>query len=157
MTTAMIAACFIGLVCAVGILLSVIISAEFIYFLLFANTLEAATESNVSNPYRFKLLFSRASCGAKENGAGNPYRFKNASKLTAKAMGFIFFIQPGRDRFAIYAGNDLSSTSGNLSSVSGNNYSTIYPGNYHSSTMRLNDVTRKLFAHRAMQNLTTCL
>jgi len=68
----MITACFTGLVRAVGIFLSAIISAEFIYFLLFSETLEEAIENDVCNPYRFK----------------------NAPKLTAKAMGFIFFIHP---------------------------------------------------------------
>jgi hypothetical protein len=94
MTTAMITDCFTGLVRAVGILLSLIISAECIYFLLFSEKSEEARESYLNNPGRFKLLFSGASNHAKENSACNPYRFKNASKLIAKAMSFIFFIHP---------------------------------------------------------------
>jgi hypothetical protein len=156
MTTAMITACFTGLVRAVGILLSVIIFSEFIYFLLFTETPDEARENYIFNPSYSKLLFSGASNHAKENSVCNPYRFKKA-KLIAKAMSFIFFISPEKNRFAIYAGNNLSSTSGNRFSVSGNNYSSIHPGNYHSSTWRRNDLTRKLFANRAMQNLTTCL
>jgi hypothetical protein len=94
MTTAMITACFTGLVRAAGILSSVIISSEFIYFLLFSETPEEAKENYVFNPSRPKLLFSGASYSAKEISVCNPYRFKNASKLTAKALGFIFFINP---------------------------------------------------------------
>ena len=135
MTTAMTTACFTGLVRAVGILLSVIISAEFIYFLLFSETPEEAKENYLFNPSRSKLLFSGASNDAKENSVCTPYRFKNR-KLIAKAMSFIFFMQPGRN---------------------GNHYSSIYPENYHSSTLRRYDVTRKLFANRPVQNLTTCL
>ena len=155
MTTAMITACFAGLVRAVGILLSVLISSEFIYFLLFSGTPEEARENYLFNPIRSKLLFSGASNHAKENSVCNPDRFKNR-KLIAQALSFIFFIQPGGNRFAIYTCKNYSS-SGNYFSNSENNYSSIHPGNYHSSTLRRNDVTRKLFANRAMQNLTTCL
>jgi hypothetical protein len=156
MTTAMTTACFTGLVRAVGILLSVIISAEFIYFLLFSGTPEEARENYVFNPSRSKLLFYGASNHAKENSVCNPYRFKK-EKLIAKAMGFIFFVQPGKNRFAICSEKNRSSASGNRFSIPGNNYSSIDTGNYHSSTLRRNDVTRKLFANRTMQNLTTCL
>ena len=61
MTTAMITDCFTGLVRAVGILLSLIISAECIYFLLFSETPEEAKENYLFNPGRLKLLFSGAS------------------------------------------------------------------------------------------------
>jgi hypothetical protein len=112
MTTAMIADCLTGLVRAVGMLLFVLISSECIYFLLFSESLEEAKEKYLFNParlnrlfsgasnnakensacnrYRLELLFSGASNNAKENSACNPYRFKNATKLTAKALGFIF-------------------------------------------------------------------
>jgi hypothetical protein len=113
MTTAMTTACFTGLVRAVGMLVTVIILAECIYFILFSETSKEVTGSKVCNPYRFK----------------------NESKLTAKALGFIFFTYPANEK----------------------NYSSIYPGNYHSSTLQRNDVTRNLFANRAMQNPTTCL
>jgi hypothetical protein len=92
MTTAMITACFTGLVRAAGILSSVVISSEFIYFLFFSETPEEAKENFVFNPSRSKLLFSGASYSAKEISVCNPYRFKNVSKLTAKALGFIFFV-----------------------------------------------------------------
>jgi hypothetical protein len=92
MTTAMITACFTGLVRAAGILSSVIISSEFIYFLFFSETPEEAKENFVFNPSRSKLLLSGAFYSAKENSVCNPYRFKNVSKLTAKALGFIFFV-----------------------------------------------------------------
>jgi hypothetical protein len=92
MTTAMITTCFTGLVRAVGVLSSVIILSEFIYFLLFSEILEETRVNYVYNPSRPKLVFSGASYSAKENSVCNPYRFKNASKLTAKALGFIFFI-----------------------------------------------------------------
>ena len=155
MTTATITDCFIGLVRAVGMLLSVIISAEFINFLLFSDTPEEARENYLFNPSRSKLLFSEASNHAKENSVCNPDRFKNA-KLIAKAMSFIFFMQPGRNRFAICVCKNHSS-SGKYFSNSENNYSSIHPGNYHSSSMQRYDLTRKLFANRTMQNLTTCL
>ena len=155
MTTAMITECFIGLVRAVGMLLSVIISAEIIYFLLFSDTPEEARENYLFNPSRSKLLFSGASNHAKENSVCNPNRFKNA-KLIAKALSFIFFVHPGRNRFAICTCKNHSS-SGNYFSNSENNYSSIHPENYHSSTLPRYDLTRKLFANRAMQNLTTCL
>ena len=150
----MITDCFIGFVRAVGMLLSVIISAEFIYFLLFSDTPEEARENYIFNPSRSKLLFSEASSHAKESVC-NPNRFKNA-KLIAKAMSFIFFLNPGRVRFAVCNCKNHSS-SGKYFSNSENNYSSIHPGNYHSSSLRRNDMTRKLFANRAMQNLTTCL
>ncbi len=91
MTTAMITDCFTGLVRAVGILLSVIISSEFIYFLLFSESPEEAKEKYLFNPARLNRLFSAASYSAKGNSVCNPYRFKKP-KLTAKAVGFIFFI-----------------------------------------------------------------
>jgi hypothetical protein len=155
MTTALITDCFTGLVRVVGMLLFVIISAESIYFLLFSETPVVARESYLSNPNRFKLLFSRASNDAKENSVCNPYRFKNASKLTALAVGFIFFIRH-RDQFAICGCKNHSSSVNNFSN-SEINYSSIYPGNYHSSTLRRHEVKPKLFANGAMQNLTTCL
>ncbi len=155
MTTAMTTACFTGLVRAVGILLSVIISAEFIYFLLFSETTEESRENNLFNPSRSKLLFSGAFNRAKENSVCNPYRFKNP-KLIAQALSFIFLYR-GDSPFAICSEKNQSSTSGNRFSIPGNHYSSIHPGNYHSSTLRRNDVTRKLFANRAMQNPTTCL
>ena len=96
MTTALTTACFTGLVRAVGILLSVIISAEFIYFLLFSGTSDEAKEKQLFNPNRSKLLFSGAFYYAKENSSCTPYRFKNL-KLIAQAMSFIFFTQPGRN------------------------------------------------------------
>ena len=151
----MITTCFAGLVRAVGILLSVLISSEFIYFLLFSGKPEEARENYDFNPSRSKLLFSGASNHAKENSVCNPNRFKNA-KLIAKAMSFIFFMHPGRNIFAICACKNHSS-SGNYFSNSEINYSSIHPGNYHSSSLQRYDVTRKLFANRAMQNLTTCL
>jgi hypothetical protein len=89
MTTAMITDCFTGLVRAVGILLSVIISSEFIYFLLFSESQEEAKEKYLFNPARLNRLFSAASYSAKGNSVCNPYRFKKP-KLIAKAMGFIF-------------------------------------------------------------------
>jgi hypothetical protein len=113
MSTAMITACFTGLVRAIGMLSTVIVLAESINFLLFSVGSEEATGNNVCNPYHFK----------------------NSSKLTAKALGFIFFAYPRKENF----------------------YSTIYPGNYHSSTLQRNDVTQELFANRTMQNPTTCL
>src|ERR1700760_4561533 len=94
MTTAMITACFTGLVRAVGILLSVIIPSKYIYFLLFSASPEEAEENNLFNPSRSKLLFSGASYSAKENSVCNPNRFKNA-ELIAKALSFIFFKYPG--------------------------------------------------------------
>jgi hypothetical protein len=156
MTTAMITACFTGLVRAVSILLSVIISSEFIYFLLFSESPEEVKEKYLFNPARLNWLFSGAFYSAKGSSFCNPYRFKNASKLTARAVGFIFFIHPGRNRFAICTCKNHSS-SGNYFSTSGNNYSSIHPVNYHSSTWQRNDVTRKLCAGLPMQNLTTCL
>jgi hypothetical protein len=155
MTTAMITDCFTGLVRAVGMLLSIIISAEIIYFLLFSETPEEARECYLNNPGRFKLLFSGASNHAKENSACNPYRFKNASKLTARAVGFIFFIHH-RDQFAICGCKNHSSSVNNFSN-SEINYSSIYPGNYHSSTLRRHEVKPRLFANGAMLKLTTCL
>ena len=156
MTTAMTTDCFTGLVRAVGmLLLFVIVSSEFIYFLLFSGTVKESKENYVFNPGRLNL-FSGAFFNVKENSACNPYRFKNA-KLIAKAMSFIFFTYPGYYRFAICAGKNHSSISENRFSFSGNNYSSIHPGKHHSSTWRRNDVTRKLFAYRAFQNLTTCL
>jgi hypothetical protein len=92
MTTAMTTDCFTGLVRAVGILFSLIISAECIHILLFSNTMEESKENYVFNPARLNRLFSGAFYSAKENSVCNPYRFKNASKLIAKAMSFIFFI-----------------------------------------------------------------
>ena len=91
----MITACFSGLVRAAGILLSVIISSEFIYFLLSPRPLKENAEINFLNPYRSLLLISGTSYSVKENSACNPYRYKNASKLIAKAVSFIFFIYPG--------------------------------------------------------------
>jgi hypothetical protein len=88
----MITTCFTGLVRAVGVLSSVIILSEFIYFLLFSEILEETRENYVYNPSRSKLSFSGAFYSAKENSVCNPYRFKNASKLTAKAVGFIFLM-----------------------------------------------------------------
>jgi hypothetical protein len=132
MTTAMMTASFTGLVRAIGMLLTVIILAEFIYILLFSELLTEAGENDVFNPSRSKLLFSGACNSAKENRVYNPNRLKKA-KLIAKAMGFIFFMQPGK------------------------NYSFIHTGNYHSFTLQQNDVTRTLFANPAMQNPTTCL
>ena len=155
MTTAMTTACFTGLVRAVGILLSVIISAKFIYSLLFSETTEEARENYLFNPSHSKLLFSGAFNRAKENSVCNPDRFKNR-KLIAQALSFIF-LYPGDYLFAICSEKNQHSTSGNRFSIPGNNYSSIHPGNYHSSTLRRNDLTRKLFANRAMQNLTTCL
>ena len=131
MTTAMTTDCFIGLVRAVGMLLFVIVSSEFIYFLLFSETPEKARENYVFNPSHSKLLFSGAFNPAKENSVCNPDRFKNA-KLIAQAMSFIFFMHPGYNKFAIAT-------------------------NHHSSTLRRYNVTRKLFANRPVQNLTTCL
>ena len=93
--TAMITACFTGLVRAAGILLSVVISSEFLYFLLFPGSPKENAEINFLNPYRSLLLIFGTSYGVKENSACNPYRFKNASKLIAKAVSFIFFIYPG--------------------------------------------------------------
>ncbi len=90
MTTALIAACFTGILRAVGMLLSVIISAEFIYFLLFSGSPEEEKENHLFNPNRSKLLFSRAFFYAKENSVCTPYRFKNR-KLIAQALSFIFF------------------------------------------------------------------
>ncbi|HET7002652.1 MAG TPA: hypothetical protein VFI33_15115 [Puia sp.] len=148
MTTAMITACFSGLVRAVGILLSVIISSEFIYILLFTESPEEIKEQNLFNPTRLNRLFSGACYSAKENSVGNPYRFKKP-KLTARAVGFIF-LYPGEYRFAICSEKNLSSTSGN-------NYSIIQLVNYHSSTWQRNDVTRTLCAGLPMQNSTTCL
>jgi len=89
MTTAMITDCFTGLVRAVGILFSLIISAECIYILLFSNTMEESKENYLFNPARLNRLFSAASYSAKGNIVCNPYRFKKP-KLTAKALGFIF-------------------------------------------------------------------
>jgi hypothetical protein len=94
MTTAMITASFSGLVRAVGILLSVIISSEFIYFLLFSGSLKENAEINFLNPYRVLLLISGTSYSVKDFSVCNPYRFKNASKPTAHAVGFIF-LYPG--------------------------------------------------------------
>jgi hypothetical protein len=170
MTTAMTPDCYTGLVRAVGMLLSVIVSSEFIYFLLFSETPDEARENYVFNPSYSKLLFSGVSNHAKENSVCNPYRFKKA-KLIAQALSFIFFMHPRCVRFAIStcknhsssgnhfsnSGNNDSSTSGNRFSISGNNYSYIYPGNDQSFTWRRNNVTRKVFADRAMQNITTCL
>ena len=155
MTTAMITDCLTGLVRVVGILLSVIISSEFIYFLLFSESPEEAKEKYLFNPARLNRLFSAASYSAKGNSVCNPYRFKKP-KLIAKAMGFIFCINPGKYQFAICVCKNHSS-SGNYFSNSENNYSSIHPGNHHSSTWRRNDVTRKLFAYRTLQNPTTCL
>src|SRR5579864_2379397 len=92
MTTAMTTDCFTGLVRAVGMLLFVIVSSEFIYFLLFSATVKESKENYVFNPGRLNL-FSGAFFNVKENSACNPYRFKNA-KLIAKAMSFIFFMNP---------------------------------------------------------------
>ena len=72
MTTAMITACFTGLYCAVCIVLTVINSAEFIL-----------------SPY-----LSAISGPTEENRVTTIYPFKNISKLTARAVGFIFFIHP---------------------------------------------------------------
>ena len=91
----MITACFTGLVRAVGILLSVIISAEFIYFLLFSGLPEEARENYLFNPSRSKLLFSGVFYSAKENSVCNPYRFKKP-KLIAQALSFIF-LYPNTD------------------------------------------------------------
>ena len=151
----MITTFFAGLVRAVGILLSIIISSECIYFLLFSETPEEARENYLFNPSRSKLLFSGAFNPAKENSVCNPDRFKNA-KLIAKAMSFIFFMPPGRNRYAMCMCKNHSS-SGKYFSNSENNYSSIHPENYHSSSLQRYDVTRKLFANGAMQNLTTCL
>ena len=155
MTTAMTTACVTGIVRAAGILLSVIPGAECIYSFLFAGKPEAG-DSNRYNPSRSKPLFSEASYSATENNVCNPYRFKNETKLIAQALGFIFFIQPRADRFALDVCKNHSS-SGNYFSNSENNYSSIYTENHHSSTLRRNDVTRNLFANRTMQNPTTCL
>jgi hypothetical protein len=155
MTTAMTTDCFIGLVRAVGMLLFVIVSSEFMYFLLFSEIPEEARENHVFNPSHSKLLFSGAFNPAKENSVCNPDRFKNA-KLIAQAMSFIFFMHPGNNRFAISTRKNHSS-SGYSFSNSGNNYSSLYTENYHSSTLRRFNVTRKLFANRPVQNLTTCL
>jgi hypothetical protein len=156
MTTAMMTECLAGLVRAAGILLTAIISAEFIYFLLLSESMEAG-ENFSRSPYRSKTLISGAFFQAKEINACNPYRFKNESKLTAKALGFIFFIYPGNLRMAICDCKNHSSATGNLFSNSEKNYSSIYPGNDHSSTMRRNDLTRKMFTVRTMQNPTICL
>lgn len=154
MTTAMITASFTGLVRAVGMLLTIIILAEFIYFILFSQSTEEAGE-NLFNPARLNRLFSGTFEGAKENSVCNPYRFKKP-KLIAQAMGFIFFIHPGHNRLAICICKNQSSP-GNYFSTSENNYSSTYPENYHSSTLLPYDVTRKLFANRPVQNTTTCL
>jgi hypothetical protein len=76
-------------------LLTLCILAEHKYFLLSISVQKKANENPFLNPYRLKTLFSGAFCDAKENSVCNPYRFKNVTKLTAKALGFIFFIQPG--------------------------------------------------------------
>lgn len=180
MTTALIAACFSGILRTAGIIISVIISAEFFYFLLFAKT----TEEKI------------------ENHHVNPYHFRNTTKLIAQALSFIFFIQPGNDRFTIWAGRK-SAASGNRvrsfsdrmpfsfceknnSTFSGRNdfsvsdplnfsnaderffhsgnathtinvFSTIRGVNFYSFIVRRKVVTEKLFTNPAMQNLTTCL
>ena len=153
----MITACITGLVRVVGKLTSAVICfAEFIYFLLFSGSPEKTGDNKPYNPYRPKPLISGASYSAKGNSDCNPYRFKNVSKLTVRAVGFIFFIRPVYNRLAIVTCKNHSSA-GNYFSNSGNNYSSIYPENYHSSTLLRNDVTRKLFANLTMQNLTTCL
>ena len=152
----MITDCFTGLVRAVGMLLFVILSSEFIYFLLFSESPEEAKEKYLFNPARLNRLFSEASYSAKGNSVCNPYRFKKP-KLIAKAMSFIFFTYPGDYRFAICAGKNQSANSGNRFSSSGNYYSSIHPGKHHSYTWRRNDVTRKLFAYKTLQNPTTCL
>jgi hypothetical protein len=149
MTTAMNTTCFAGLVRAVGILLTIILSAKIIYFLLFSDILEEAKENFLFNPSRSKLLFSGAFHNAKENSVCNPYRFKNAAKLTARPVSFIF-LYPGGFPLAICPEK-------NLSSISGNNYSSIQLVNYHSFTWQRNDVTRKMCAGLPMQNLMTRL
>jgi hypothetical protein len=157
MTTAMITACFTGLVRAVGILISAVIcSAECIYFPLFSESPEATGENKLYNPSRPKPLFSGAFFNAEENSVCNPYRFKNASKLTAKAMSFIFFIHPGADRLATCVCKNHSS-SGNYFSNSEFNFYSIHRENYHSSTLRRQDVTGKPVYGQCTQKPTTCL
>jgi len=160
MTTAMTTACFTGLVRAAGMLLTVIILAEFIYFLLFSDQLKEAEENKLSHSDRFKFLFSDA-FHAKENNVCNPYRFKNQSKLSAKALSFIFFIQPGVDRFATCECKNHSSSGKNYSANSffnsENNPFSIHPVNNHSINVQRNDVTGKLFTNGTLQNPTTCL
>jgi len=105
----MITACFTGLVRAVGIFLSAVICyAECIYFLLFSGSPEATGENKLYNPSRPKPLFSGASYGVKENSVCNPYRFKNASKLTARAVGFIFFIHPENYQLSFVRRQDVT-------------------------------------------------
>jgi len=105
----MITACFTGLVRAVGILISAVICfAEFIYFLLFSGSPEETGENKLYNPSRPKPLFSGASYGVKENSVCNPYRFKNASKLTARAVGFIFFIHPENYQLSFVRRQDVT-------------------------------------------------
>jgi hypothetical protein len=86
MSTAMITACFTGLVRAVGMLLAVIVPAETIYLILFSEVSEEATGNNVCNPYHFE----------------------NATKSTAKALGFIFFIQPRKYQLSFLRREDAA-------------------------------------------------
>jgi hypothetical protein len=149
MITAMIAACYSGLFCAISIALTVIQSAEFLFSisfcaksgpsavdrvtnsyhfkLLYSGEYYKAKENSITNPCRFKPLFSEASYTDKENSVCNPYRFKNAPKLTAKTVSFISF---------------------------------IYPCHYESSLLRMwrNGATREdVFADTGMQKQTICL
>jgi len=92
----MITACFTGLVCAVCMLLTLSILADYKSFLLFFITnLKNEKESPLLNPYRSQRLFSGAFYYANENDICNPYRFKNVLKPTPRAVGFNFFIYPG--------------------------------------------------------------
>jgi len=163
MTTAMITNSFTGLVRVLCMLLTVVILAEFIYHFLFSQVSEEARGNDSFNPSRSKLLFSEVFCNTKENSVCNPYRFKKP-KLIAQAMGFIFFIHPGRDRFAFvkYACNNHSLAGNNYSSAerffnSDNNFFSIHPRNDHATALRQNDVTGKTIVNGTLQNLTTCL
>lgn len=158
MYTAMITTSVAGLLCTVCMLLAVGILAEYINFILSAETSKEASEKPPINPIRFKMLFSGALKNAKESSTCNPYRFKNATKLTAQALGFIFFIHPRCYRFAINTCGHYSSSSGNRTSFPGNNYSYILQGNHHSSTLRRNFTARE-YVHTeiSFQKPTTCL
>ena len=157
MFTAMITTSFSGLVRAVGMLVILSILADHINFILSAEASKEASEKPPINPIRFKMLFSGALNASKENSTCNPYRFKNVIELTAQALGFIFFIQPRRYRYAICAGHNFS-PSGNRTSFSENHDSYTLQGNHHSSTLRRN-VTARQYVHAeiAFQKPTTRL
>jgi hypothetical protein len=158
MHTAMITTSFPGLVRAVGMFFILSVLADHIYFILSAETSKEASEKPPINPIRKKMLFSGVLNNAKENSTCNPYRFKNVVKLTAEALGFIFFIHPRSYRFAINTCDNHFSSPGNRTSFSENNYSYILQGNHHSSTFRRNVTAREyVYAEIAFQKPTTCL